>query len=265
MASVDKHGVVTHNSLLSKAATTSNYALATMEYQLYFVNWQRDVSVQERDGHKVVVKRSKPTKSFHEYILVSTYTAISMLLVHPSAPPRVDGVTTNEGAGMREKLARLGVPTPKLLSITSNELVEEYIEGGDLYRALVAGADASLAGKAGTLTALVHNAGLVFTDNKAQNYLVRGDSLVRTDLAFLQRSSSTYARSMDVGSFLASVLDLPNYPGIEHEFYESYRAGTGERFPYLSVIIRNILSPGFSSDSKLALRNMMLDSSRLIG
>jgi tRNA A-37 threonylcarbamoyl transferase component Bud32 len=232
---------------------------------VYFVNWQREISVEERDGQKVVVKKSKPTKGFHEYVLVSTYTAISVLMGHPSAPPRVGGVTRNEGHGMRDALARLGVPTPRLVSITQDELVEEYVEGGDLYRALAAGSDASLAAKAGTMTALLHNAGLVFTDNKAQNYLVRQDSLLRTDLAFLQKNSSTYARSMDVGSFLASVLDLPNYPGIEREFYESYRSKTGERFPYLSVIIRNILSPGFSSDSKVALRNMMLDSSRLVG
>ena len=232
---------------------------------MYFVNWQRDVSVQERNGRKVVVKRSKPTKDFHEFVLVCTYTAISVLLGHPSAPPRMEGVTANEGAGMREALGRLGVPTPKLLSITQDELVEEYVEGGDLYRALFAGADALLAGRAGTLTALLHNAGLVFTDNKAQNYLVRGDSLLRTDLAFLQKSSSTYARSMDVGSFLASVVDLPNYPGIEREFYSGYSSTTGRRFPYLSLIIRNILSSGFSSDSKVALRNMMLDSSGLVG
>jgi tRNA A-37 threonylcarbamoyl transferase component Bud32 len=232
---------------------------------VYFVNWQRDVSVQERDGRKVVVKRSKPTKDFHEYLLVSTYTAISVLLGHPSAPPRVEGVPKNEGAGMRKELARLGVPTPKLLSMTQDELVEEYIEGGDLYRALVAGADASLASQAGVLTALLHNAGLAFTDNKAQNYLVRAGTLLRTDLAFMQKSSSTYARSMDVGSFLASIVDLPNYRDIEREFYSGYSSKTGSRFPYLSLIIRNILLPGFSSDSKTALKNMMLDSSRLVG
>lgn len=251
--------------LLSNAATTSNYALAAMEYQVYFVNWQRDVSVQERNGSKVVVKKSKPSKGFHEFVLVCTYTTISVLLGHPSAPPRADGVSKNEGQGTREALARLGVPTPRLLSISEDELVEEYVEGGDLYRALATGADASLATTAGTLTALMHNAGLVFTDNKAQNFLVRQGSLLRTDLAFLQKNSSTYARSMDVGSFLASVVDLPNYPGIEREFYEGYRSKTGERFPYLSIIVRNILSPGFSSDSKVALRNMMLDSSGLVG
>lgn len=236
-----------------------------MKCQVYFVNWQRDVSVEERDGRKVVVKRGKPTKGFHEYILLCTYMFISIFLGHPSAPPRAGDITRNEGAEMRDALAALGVPTPRLASLSEEELVEEYVEGGDLYRALAAGAEARLANDAGRLTALAHGAGLAFTDNKAQNFLVREGSLLRTDLAFMQKNASTFARSMDVGSFLASVLDLPNYPGIEREFYKGYRAQAGERFPYLSLVIRNILSPGLSSDGKVAIRNMLLDSSRLVG
>jgi hypothetical protein len=70
---------------------------------------------------------------------------------------------------------------------------------------------------------------------------------------------------MDVGSFLASVMDLPGYPAIEQEFYNGYREQAGRRFPYLSLVIRNLLSLGFSSDGKTALQNMMLNSSRLVG
>lgn len=232
---------------------------------VYFVNWQRDVSVQERAGTKVVVKRSKPSRSFHEYILLCTYVLISVLLGHPSAPPRAGDIIRNEGAEMRNTLASLGVPTPALISMSQDELVEEYVEGGDLYRALASGSAALLASGAGRLTAILHNAGLAFADNKAQNFLVRDDSLLRTDLAFIQENKSTFARSMDVGSFLASVMDLPNYPAIEREFYNGYREQTGGRFPYLSLVIRNLLSLGFSSDGKVALRNMMLNSSRLVG
>lgn len=78
------------------------------------------------------------------------------------------------------------------------------------------------------------------------------------------KSDSVYARSMDVGSFLASVMDLTNYYNIERAFYEGYRFQACSNFPYLSIIIRNILSAGFASDTKVALRNMVADTGRLI-
>ncbi|AIC15002.1 BUD32 family EKC/KEOPS complex subunit [Nitrososphaera viennensis] len=237
----------------------------TRHASVYFVNWQRDISVEERDGRKVVVKRNKPTKAFHEYILLCTYTFISIFLAHPSAPPAAGDIARNEGKEMRSALEKAGIPTPRLVSMTEKELVEEYVDGGDLYRALAAGAGSALAQEAGRLTALAHAAGFAFTDNKAQNFLVQGKSLLRTDLAFLQKSSSTFARSMDAGSFLASVVDLPSYREIEQAFYRGYRLELGKNLPYLSLVIRNILTPGFSADGKIALRNMMLDSSGVIG
>lgn len=231
---------------------------------MYFVNWQRQVSLEERGGQRVIVKRTKPTTAFHEYVLLSTYTMISILLGHPSAPPHAGNVSRNEGSSMRDVLGRLGIPTPRLVSITDDELVEEYVEGGDLYRALASGAFPTLAFNAGVVTGRLHGAGYVFTDNKAQNYLVRGESLLRTDLGFLQKSNSIYARSMDIGSFLASVMDLTSYYSIEQAFYEGYRSQAGRSFPYLSIIIRNLLSAGFASDTKIALKNMVADTGRLI-
>lgn len=231
---------------------------------MYFVNWQRQVSFEERAGQRVVVKRTKPTTAFHEYILLSTYTMISLLLGHPSAPPPVNNIIKNEGAETRQSLARLGIPTPRLVSMSEAELVEELVEDGDLYRALASGAKHALAANAGALTGRLHGAGYVFTDNKAQNYLVSGESLLRTDLGFLQKSDSIYARSMDVGSFLASVMDLPAYREIGQAFYDGYRQETGHNFPYLSIVIRNILSAGFASDTRMAIKNMMGETSRLI-
>ncbi|HEX6067512.1 MAG TPA: hypothetical protein VFZ05_01820 [Nitrososphaera sp.] len=222
------------------------------------------MSFEERAGQRVVVKRSKPTTAFHEYVLLSTYTMISLLLGHPAAPPHANNIAKNEGPEMRALLARLGIPTPRLVSMSEGELVEELIEGGDLYRAFASGAAHALAFGAGALTGRLHGAGYVFTDNKAQNYLVSGESLLRTDLGFLQKSSSTYARSMDVGSFLASVMDLPAYYGIEQAFYDGYRKETGHSFPYLSIVIRNLLSAGFASDAKMALKNMVGDTGKLI-
>jgi tRNA A-37 threonylcarbamoyl transferase component Bud32 len=235
---------------------------------LYFVNWQRDISIEELDGRKVVVKRNKSTKDFHEYLLISMYTLISLLLAHPSPPPLTGKVTiNNEGYSMRRNLRQLGIPTPLLISITDTALVEEYVEGGDLYRAFSDGKDTSLAFQAGALTGKLHKAGYVFTDNKSQNYLVASDnSIVRTDLGFMQKKDSIFSRSMDIGSFLASVIDFERfqYRAIEMAFFNGYKSEMKQGFPYLSIILRNILSLGFASDQSTMFRNMLTDSTKCI-
>lgn len=230
---------------------------------MYFVNWQREVTLEEWSGQKVVVKRNKSTKEFHEFLIIYAYSLISMLLIHPSAPQAFSETMRNEGRSMRNALKNIGISTPELISISNADLVEEYIEGGDLYQALASGGDSALANAAGCLTGKFHRAGYAFVDNKAQNYLVRGDSLVRTDLGFIKKSSSSYSRSMDIGSFLASVMDIGRYRQVEKAFYDGYLSETGSGFTYLSLIIRNALSLGFSSDTKATFRNMLLNSSRL--
>lgn len=220
--------------------------------------------MEEMNGQKVVVKRNKPTKEFHEFLLISTYSLISILLAHPSAPPLFSEIMRNEGQDMRKNLEKIGISTPALISISDADLVEEYIEGGDLYKALVSNHPAALAFSAGCLTGRMHKAGYAFVDNKAQNYLVRGDTVIRTDLGFIQKSSSSYARSMDVGSFLASIMDLDRYREIERAFFDGYRSESGRKFSYISIVIRNVLSLGFSSDNRMTLRNMVLDATPLI-
>ena len=220
--------------------------------------------MEELNGQKVVVKRNKPTKEFHEFLLIYMYSLISMLLVKPSAPPTFREIMKNEGHDMRKNLEKIGVSTPELISISDIDLVEEYIEGGDLYIALASGQHARGAFGAGCLTGRMHRAGYAFVDNKAQNYLVRVDSVVRTDLGFIQKSNSHYARNMDIGSFLASIMDLDNYREVEKAFYDGYVSEAKRKFSYLSIIIRNVLSLGFSSDIKMTLRNMLLDSTMLI-
>jgi tRNA A-37 threonylcarbamoyl transferase component Bud32 len=232
---------------------------------MYFVNWQREVSIREVDGRKVVVKQNKRTKTAHEFLLAATYTMISILVAHPSAPPAVGGlIHRNEGFAMRRALEEIGISTPKLLTISDTSIVEELVPNGDLYRALSSGKDPALAFQAGYITAKLHMAGYAFIDNKAQNYLVgNNNSVVRTDLGFIQRTRSVFPRSMDVGSFLASAIDLQQYAKIERAFFDGYRETTQEDFPYLSIILRNILAIGFSSDHAQAIRNMALKSAPL--
>jgi tRNA A-37 threonylcarbamoyl transferase component Bud32 len=233
---------------------------------LYFVNWQRDIYIEEIDGQKVVVKRNKSTKDFHEHLLILAYTLISILLAHPSSPPLVGKMMLkNEGYETRRSLGQLGIPTPRLISISDKTLVEEYVEGGNLYRALSDGGDNLLAFQAGTLTGKLHKAGYVFIDNKSQNYLVTSDNLiVRTDLGFMQRRDSTFSRSMDIGSFLASIIDFErfHYDIIEKAFFDGYRSEM-KKLPYLAIILRNMLSLGFTSNQSMMFRNIARISTHL--
>jgi tRNA A-37 threonylcarbamoyl transferase component Bud32 len=232
---------------------------------LYFVNWQRQVSLEEWNGQKVIVKRNKSTKQFHEFLLIYAYSLISILLFHPSAPLTFSEIIRNEGHEMRKNLKKIGIPTPVLLSVTDTDLIEEYIEGGDIYRALASGSDIMLAYEAGCITGKLHQAGYTFVDNKAQNYLARGGSVIRTDLSFMKKTDSHYSKSMDIGSFLASIMDLDRYGEIAKSFHEGYMSEADSKFSFLSIVIRNVLSAGFSSNSKTMLRNMLLDSRSLIG
>lgn len=235
---------------------------------MYFVNWQREISIEEKDGKKTVVKRNKQTKEFHEHILAGTYVAISLFVGHPVKPPpfRPSDIYANEGYEARRILSKIGILTPRLVEISPTVLVEEYV-GEDLYRVLQEGRT-QLAFEAGVLTGRLHNAGYVFTDNKAANFLIANeDSLVRTDLGFIQLSRSVFAQSMDIGSFLASIIDLEDkkYVEVQKKFFDGYKSETGNRFPYLSIVIRNILSLGLTSDYGQMGRNMLVDSRLLVG
>ncbi len=231
---------------------------------MYFINWQRQVSLEEINGKKVMVKRNKTTKQFHEFLILYAYSLISMLLLHPSAPLAFSEIIKNEGYEMRKNLKKIGIPTPVLHSIADTYLIEEYIEGGDVYRALASGGDSMLAHKAGSITGRAHQSGYAFIDNKAQNYLVRGESVIRTDLGFMRKTTSQYPKTMDIGSFLASVMDLDRYEEIAKSFHDGYISEAGSKFPYRSIVIRNLLSVGFSSSSETTLRNMLLDARSLV-
>lgn len=213
------------------------------------------------------MKRNKSSRVFHDYILVIAYTLLSIIVCHPSSPPQMGrAMVFNEGFKMRRFLKEIGVPTPSLISISENWLIEDYIDGGNLYYALLNGSDTFLAFTAGKITGKLHNAGYVFTDNKCQNYLVTSDgSLSRTDLSFIQRENSIFSRSMDIGSFLASVIgfDTCKYALIQNAFFAGYSAETKAPFPYLSIVIRNVLSVGLNPGSSI-FKNMLNCSLNLL-
>jgi tRNA A-37 threonylcarbamoyl transferase component Bud32 len=182
-------------------------------------------------------------------------------MMHPSQPPSLGEISRiNEGFAMRMILRKIGVPTPTLLSISEEIIVEEYIPGGNLYRAFSHGRGISLSYTAGLLTGRLHNAGYSFIDNKCQNYLINDQkSIVRTDLGFTQKNASEFSRGMDIATFLASVIDLEQhtYLVIENLFLKGYVTECKLPTPFFWSVLRNILSFGFSSDRILMVRNML--------
>jgi tRNA A-37 threonylcarbamoyl transferase component Bud32 len=228
---------------------------------LHFVNWQRDISIETVNGRKVIVKRNKTSKEFHEYILVVAYGLISILMMHPSTPPSLGHLTRkNEGFPMRSFLKDIGVPTPNLLSISDTLIIEEYISGGNLYRSFTRGRGINLSYDVGILTGKLHNAGYSFVDNKCQNYLISNlQSIIRTDLGFTQKNASAFSRGMDIATFLASVIDLEQnvYLKIENLFLQGYASESKNPTPFFWLILRNLLSLGFASNRVLMVRNML--------
>jgi tRNA A-37 threonylcarbamoyl transferase component Bud32 len=209
------------------------------------MNWQREVEIINLNGKKVIVKKDKYTKVFNEYFLIFLYSLVSLVLLHPTSPPRFGkSIMLNEGEDNRKKLNLLGIPTPRLYHISKDKIIEEYIEDGNLYKFLKNDGDINIVYKAGVITGKLHNAGLCFIDNKAQNYLVKSSDLLRTDIGFIQKQNSVFAKSLDIGLFLSSLIDLDaaKYKLIEKSFLDGFKSETGNEIPYLSIIIRNITS-----------------------
>ena len=228
---------------------------------MYSVNWQRDIKIKIIDGRKVIIKKDKATKLINEYLLVFLYSLISILLLHPSSPPKLGkSILLNEGKENRRKLNEIGITTPRLHYISDDTIIEEYIEGGNLYKFLKNDGDLEIVFKAGVITGKLHNAGFCFIDNKAQNYLVNRSELIRTDIGFIQKKNSLYSKSVDIGIFLSSLIDLDRekYKIIERIFLEGIKAESKNKIPYLSTIVRNISALGLSSNHHNLITNLFL-------
>jgi len=186
---------------------------------------------------------------------------ISIFSGNPTSPPQIGKrILENESFESRNKLKLIGINCPKLFSISNKEIIEEYIDGGNLYFFFNTKRVKDLAFEAGKITGRLHQKGFVFIDNKCQNFLVTKEKkLIRIDLGFIQKSDSEFAQSMDIGSFLASIIDLePDlYKMIQNEFIVGYKNITNKRTPYLSIILRNILALGFVYSYTNMVKNML--------
>ena len=232
---------------------------------LHFVNWQRDIVVTSINGQKVVIKKNKSIKSLHEHLLVFMFTFMSFILLHPTPPIKTGNlILRNEGLSMRQALSKIGIHTPKLLKIDQEAIIEEYLEGGNLYSYLKNNDNVCIVQQVGFITRKMHDSGACFIDNKAQNYLVRDSEIYRTDLGFIQNQSTEFTKSLDIGIFLASLLDLEHekYRKIEQHFLKGYKMGanSNNKIPHLSIIVRNIASLVLVSDHLSLAKNLLVKS-----
>ena len=232
---------------------------------MHFVNWQRDIVISNIDGQKVVIKRNKTIKNIHEQLLVFMFTCMSFILLHPCSPLKTGKfILINEGFSSRNELEKIGIHTPKLIKIDQETIVEEYVEGGDLYAYLKNNDNLSIVQQVGSITRTLHDNGACFIDNKAQNYLVRNLEIYRTDLGLIQYKATEFMKSLDVGIFLASLLDLENakYKKIEEKFLEGYtrKVKSNHNIPYLSIIIRNIAALVLAANHKNLAKNLLAKS-----
>ncbi len=227
---------------------------------MYFINWERKITTNLFESNKVVVKKNKSFTNLRHFILIFCFTLLSIFSGNPSSPPEIgQRIVENESFEFRKKLKLIGINTPKLFSISYDEIIEEYIKGGNLYFYFHTENTNHLAFQAGKITGLLHKNGFVFIDNKCQNFLVDKNKVIRIDLGFIQKSESIFAQSMDVGSFLASILDLKPqlYRKVAKEFLSGYLQITHNQIPYLSIILRNILALGFVYSHDNMIKNML--------
>ncbi len=228
---------------------------------MYFINWERKITTNLFESKKVVVKQTKSFTHLRHFVLIFCFTLISIFCGNPTCPPKIgQRIIENESFEFRNKLKLMGISTPKLFSISYEEIIEEYLKGGNLYSYFHAEKTNGLAFQAGKLTGILHQNRFVFIDNKCQNFVVNKDNeVIRIDLGFIQKSNSIFAQSMDIGSFLASILDLKPqiYRKVAKEFLCGYVQITHKQIPYLSIILRNILALGFVYSHGNMIKNMI--------
>lgn len=232
---------------------------------MHFVNWQRDIVISSIDGQKVVIKKNKTVKNIHEYLLVFIITFLSLILLQPCSPIKTGKVILrNEGYSSRKELKKIGILTPKLIDINTEIIVEEYFEGGNLYEYLNNNDNLSIVQQVGSITRALHDKGACFIDNKAQNYLVRNSKIYRTDLGLIQYKATEFMKSLDIGIFLASLLDLEDkkYKKIETQFIAGYMRDikSDQKIPFFSIIIRNIAALVLSANHNNLVMNLLAKS-----
>ncbi len=233
-------------NLLSEIFNTN---LLEVKRILTYKSWHRKVELYQIGKRKIVVKKRKKLQLLRTLSLWFSFYLVSFFSLSLSSlilPTHV--MTQNEKRETRKELRKIGIWTPDLYAAKDDYLIEEFVEGTDLYKWSHSSNLKSfcrIVYKVGSLTGKLHENNWSFIDNKAQNYLVtKYEKICRVDTGFLQKMADDFQKFMDIGTFLGSLLDLEHskYERLVQSFLEGYYKTTGKDVPLKAFLVRNMVS-----------------------
>ncbi len=247
-------------NLLSEIFNTS---LSEVKKILTYKSWHRKVELYQIGKRKIVIKRKKKLQLLRTLSLWFSFYLVSFFSLSLSSLILSTHVMTqNEKRETRNELRRIEIYTPDLYAVNDNYLIEEFVEGTDLYKWSHSSnlkSACRIVYKVGCLTGKLHKNNWSFIDNKAQNYLVNEyEKIYRVDTGFLQKTADDFQKFMDIGTFLGSLLDLEHskYERIVQSFLEGYYMTTGKDVPLKTFLVRNMVSLLLAPRYTNTIRNM---------
>lgn len=255
-------------NLLSEIFNTS---LSEVKKILTYKSWHRKVELYQIGKRKIVIKRKKKLQLLRTLSLWFSFYLVSFFSLSSSSLILSTHVMTqNEKRETRNELRRIEIYTPDLYAVNDNYLIEEFVEGTDLYKwshsSNLEGA-CKIVYKVGCLTGKLHKNNWSFIDNKAQNYLVtEHEKIYRIDTEFLQKKVDNFQKYMDIGTFLGSLLDLQRsrYECILQSFLEGYSKTTGKDVSLKAFLVRNMISLLLAPKYTNTIPNMWIDPKETI-
>ncbi len=249
-------------NLLSEIFNTS---LSEVKKILTYKSWHRKVELYQIGKRKIVIKRKKKLQLLRTLSLWFSFYLVSFFSLSLSSLILSTHVMTqNEKRETRNELRRIEIYTPDLYAVNDNYLIEEFVEGTDLYKWSHSSnlkSACRIVYKVGCLTGKLHKNNWSFIDNKAQNYLVNEyEKIYRVDTGFLQKTADDFQKFMDIGTFLGSLLDLEHskYERIVQSFLEGYYMTTGKDVPLKTFLVRNMVSLLLAPRYTNTIRNMWI-------
>ncbi len=255
-------------NLLSEMFNTN---LSEIKRTLTCRSWHRKVELYQMGKRKVVVKKNKKLQLLRTLVLWFLFYLASAFSLSSSCIILYARVMMqDEERETRNELKKIGIYTPHLYAIKDNHLIEEFVEGTDLYewsRSSNRRSACRIVYNVGCLTGKLHKNNWAFIDNKAQNYLVtEHEKIYRIDTEFLQKKVDNFQKYMDIGTFLGSLLDLQRsrYECILQSFLEGYSKTTGKDVSLKAFLVRNMISLLLAPKYTNTIPNMWIDPKETI-
>lgn len=246
-----------------------NTNLSEIKKTLTYRSWHRKVELYQIGKRKVVIKKNKKLQLLRTLILwFSFYLASVCALSSSSIILSARVMKQNEERETRNKLKKTEICTPNLYAIKDHHLIEEFVEGTNLYEWSHSSnlkSACRIVYKVGCLTGRLHENNWAFIDNKAQNYLItEHEKIYRVDTEFLQKKCDNFQKYMDVGTFLGSLLDLQRskYECLLQSFLDGYSKTTGKDVSLKAFLVRNMVSLLLAPKYSNTIPNMWIGPKR---